>query len=834
MGTDNGSEQEVAIAAATMSRYNSDADAAPRTVPIFSIPADQAQAQPSRTSTPIDMHKYGSASRLNEQYTLQSSFSKSSRKDLNVNGLSLQPPVNSQYIPAPLSPRRPLSPAKPTETPESPTRNDLLSTNRANLPPRVSSGQGHVRGNSHESISWLAPIDESGGSSASSVHSRTSSRGLRRKYIRNANGDTEAEFDAALDDAIEAAYDDGYEPMDPDESLNYEEDGEQVIANALRKVELARERVRATEQEALALATERERRLREELEQMEREEAGEQGGGFFDGNDSDEDERMLEEMTTGYAIEEFAFGIKPKTRVPPRESDSSEFTSRTWHSSMASNPPTATTVLSTVSENTIKPGLSKGFTAAIPPPPTQSLPQLPPSRPGTANSAGKDRDSVRDRRLSGQNAKQLKIETAKITAASNIPSTTLPSAQPKTAGYIVQQRQALSAGPNRPPFGKQIPSPAPGISPSEPPPPTPPLPQGSFLDGDKRSGSPSVPKQSLRKNFSSSSLRSMRSKNMSVTAFHDDASDMSPGTPMSNQFGAASKVPALPTSIPTPVIQSFKERTAAGSVGGFYLFDGDFHSPDTPGSPSALAVDGPVPLEPCPTEAMLRPFWLMRCLYQTLAHPRGGYVSNKLFVPRDVWKTKGVKLKNIEEKISNCDLLTAALGRLSRVDTCDADATLEEMQALEGVLEQVQTALTRRLGSEVGVHSTSVLFKDASTPDGDSAGNSGRSGSVSGKPSSFSWRRLRPKNSSAGLGNSYNGGDRKGSLAEGTTGKDGPTMPTLPMTSHPTSKPSRRDVSSLQFSGPNANYMSALARLFDAAQAIGEFHLYHMTKGSKH
>jgi hypothetical protein len=45
----------------------------------------------------------------------------------------------------------------------------------------------------------------------------------------------------------------------------------------------------------------------------------------------------------------------------------------------------------------------------------------------------------------------------------------------------------------------------------------------------------------------------------------------------------------------------------------------------------------------------------------------------------------------------------------------------------------------------------------------------------------------------------------------------------LPMTAHPTSRPSKREVGSVQFTGPNANYMSALARLFDAAQVIGMF-----------
>jgi hypothetical protein len=215
-------------------------------------------------------------------------------------------------------------------------------------------------------------------------------------------------------------------------------------------------------------------------------------------------------------------------------------------------------------------------------------------------------------------------------------------------------------------------------------------------------------------------------------------------------------------------------------------------------------------------------------------------LSNKLFVPRDAWRVKGVKLRNVEDKIAQCDLLTAALQKLARADTCDADAVLEEMQSLEGVLEQVQSFLSRRLGNEVGVHAAAAMFKEADVGaiDGISGGpgasssvasGSGsavpRSGSVSGKTGAFSWRRLRSKNSSAGMSTAYERGAGSRTMS-GVSAGDGPrestTAPSLPMTSHPTSKPSKRDVGSVQFSGPYANYMAALARLFDAAQSIGK------------
>ena len=766
------------------------------------------------------------------EHTLRSAFNRDRQPS------NLRPPMNDAY-PPPLSPRRPLSPAQPPPPPPAPEKDvprqqvfrSDYSMSGAQAPPRnYNNTNGHQRDPSHESISWLDPIEESGGSSSSSVHSRSSSTGVRRKHIRAPSGDTEAEFDAALDDAIEAAYDEGFEP-----EQGYYRDGSDTITGSSYN---RRDRPRDEERDALELANERERRLRlqQQLEDEEYRKRGWTGhDDFYDeGNDSEEEERFLEEMTNGYQIEDFAFGHGKKQAVP-RESDSSGVTNRTWHSSTGSNQNTSTTMLTTVSESPSRPE-PKGPLPPLPPPPVGALPQLPSRPPGTSGSEASTQ-SVRQRRLSGQNMKQLKIETQKL--AQPGPTTAGPAFPPQQArsnNYIVQQRQALSAGPHRtanPLAARRVVSPSPGEGGA------PPLPTNHLQDEIPRSGSPSIGRPGLRKNFSSSSLRSAKShRNLSVSHI-DDVSDMSPGTPVTNQFGISGSTARLPTipSMPTPMASTFRERsdTAVGTA-GMYLFDAEFHSADGPGSPNDMLADAPAPLEPCPSDVLLRPFWLMRCLYQTLCHPRGGYISNKLFVPRDVWRVKGVKLKYIEEKISQCDLMTAALQKLARVDTCDADAVLEEMQALETVIESVEKFLVKKLGaSEVGPHATS--FKD---PVHAEDGSLPRSTSVSAKTSAFSWRRLRSKNSSANLvslGSSkgsnsssaaggaggMSGGVGGGSVAstpiEGT-GKD-IICPSLPMTTHPTNRPMKRDVGSVLFQGPNANYMSSLARLFDAAQLVG-------------
>jgi hypothetical protein len=232
----------------------------------------------------------------------------------------------------------------------------------------------------------------------------------------------------------------------------------------------------------------------------------------------------------------------------------------------------------------------------------------------------------------------------------------------------------------------------------------------------------------------------------------------------------------------------------------------------------------------------------MRCFYQTIVHPRGGYLSTKLFIPRDVWRVKGVKLKNLDDKIANCDLLTAALQRLGTVDTLDADAVLEEMQALEVVLDQVQTQLAKKLGNDVGVHGVSTLFKDATAVgtssaagDGSEKGSHGsqdhapKSAVAQGKSYLASWRKLRSKNSALGL-NTMAGAKAGG----GEVPKDTLTMATLPMTSLPNIRFAKRNIQGVVFEGPNSGYMGSLARLFDAAQILDQIARQVEDPGLKH
>jgi hypothetical protein len=545
----------------------------------------------------------GQGSYLTQQYSLQSAFSRARYN----NSSTLRPPMDNAYMPPPLSPLRPLSPARPPPAPieeeeslRKPVHPEIHRSNGQLASDTVASG--HRRENSHESVSWLDPIDESERSSVSSVHSRSSSR-IRRKHVRVASGATEAEFDAALDDAIEAAYDDGYEPESQYVGQVYQGDPMDPMANTLRRVEMAREMVRESEREALELANEREKRLRQQ-QQLEDEEYRKQEAieDFYDGNDSEEEERFLEEMTKGNAIEDFAFGARSRPPVP-RESDSSGTTSRTWHSSMGSNPPTSTTLLTPVSENSVHPHP----TGPLPALPTHAAPPLPPP-PHSAGSQSSGQ-SVRNRRLSGQNAKELKIETAKLTpmAPPATAGAAIPS-HPKSGNYILQQRQALSAGPNRTvgPFSSRItPSPVPPAleNDDEEADPVPPMEFGQ--DDHSRVGTPSVVRPNLKKNFSASSLKSLKTRNLSISHL-DETAEFSPGTPSTNQFGIGgsySRLPAVP-SLPAAHAQATKDRTNSTATSGLHLFENHFHSFDRPGSPNSALPDAPASLEPCPNDTM--------------------------------------------------------------------------------------------------------------------------------------------------------------------------------------------------------------------------------------
>ena len=830
---------------------------------------------------------------------------------------SMLDPGDRTLMPQPLSPRSPrlaYPVSAPTELPASPIEMEM------NLP-RQSTQEQPLEENPAESMSWLDTIDESDSSCASSVHSVDPRLGIKRKHLRNTSGQSQAEFDAAFDAAVEAAYDDGFEPYEDEVQKPV---GTDFVTQAMRNVELARERVReAKREEVIQAAKERERKrllIENNIPHVRESVAIPYGN-----QDDDDEERMLDEMTREYMVDGgFDFGLQNKSALP-RESDSSGYTQSTWESSRGSGRTTAGTSLSTVAEDQESRRKTQQLNSKpppVPPPPIDvsadpllNSPTVAPASSLSRSTSGSG--SVLTRRFSGQAPKQLKIETKPTSngpQSARLQTSKMPEGPlltprsdslqaPKTAAAVLSTEKSDDSALKIPRTGLER-TRAPNSQDISVSPSLPPTSQAQSNDGSaiSRSDSPSSSlRPNLKKNQSSLSLSS-RGQAVSIepssvgnssadpitpvglngSLDSKDASSNGAFTPQSTSFRrptttfdrngpptATSFQPTTPglgpsfgAGLATPgAASTFQTSTTDGGLstgtGGVMqsmLLTADLQHPDSPTSPNtnplAALSRAPMPLEPCPTSTLLRPFWLMRALYQTLAHPRGGYLSTKLFVPRDVWGVRGVKVKGIEEKVSACDLLTAALEKVRvgwEEGGWEVERVAEELSGFENVMDNVQSALSKKLGQDVGVQGVGGLFKDADLDSGSAAmdgdGGSiggggggimigGRKMSSGGKNYLTSWRKLRSKNSGAGLGN-Y-GGSMTTGLGNGASGsaalkdKDGKdgvgfTIATLPMTSLPNPRFAKRDVVALEFStfGPMANYMGSLARLCDAVQVLG-------------
>ncbi|KAK0945714.1 hypothetical protein LTR29_002826 [Friedmanniomyces endolithicus] len=727
-----------------------------------------------------------------------------------------------QYMPAPLSPRKPLSPQlKPQAEEPWQQESEESEEERKDL--------DHVPGTNDNAGSWLDTIDESS-SCRSSVHSN-SGGALRRRHIRGNSGGTDPDLHAAFDAAVEAAYDEG---LEPDLDVNGKRDTAYPNATT-QSINVASPDVKEV------LSPTNEFHPAGSLHSLEL--------------DDEQEERLLDEITSDYA-QGFNFDLSSKSALP-RQSDSSTYSRSTWQSSQASGDRnTAATSLSTVAEDTLtgrlSPQLAEAQSAKVePPPPSAALPR-PPSMSGIRLS------SVRSRRLSGQSGlKQLKIETYAKTDGRKRASTFHHSSSPTT-----QDREREEEDFNQDfKFGGPL-----ETTTSEREherilmsPPSLDMrsavqetirPMTATVVEERRSldDSPSELRSAARPNFFRKNKSSLSLRDHHTLLSSPEDSTPSIATPMSSTFTSfTSKRSDGPPTSQRANFQSFDSSfTASFQSGGAHLFDTSLSNAALPTSPrSPRFSTQPLGLEPCPESFLLRPFWLMRSIASTLTHPKGGFITTRVFVSREVWQTRGVKLKSLEDKVANCDLLTAALGRLAGVDTYDADAVMEELQSFEEVMERVQAALAKKLGTDVGLHGVTGLFKDASTAGSGmptistahaaAAGADAVAGAEKatkpreGKGYLTSWRKLRNKSSGTPLATSHPAGKTPNE-------RDSPALSSVPMTTFmPVERRGpKRDVRNLVFEGPQKEYMGSLARLFEAAQVLDQIARQVEDPGLKH
>ena len=177
---------------------------------------------------------------------------------------------------------------------------------------------GHSRGGSEVSTSWLNTIDESGGSASDGS-------------IKGGRWRSQQGFEAELDAAVDAAYDDegdfDLEVYQIDNLKSQDESVSGSLEESLEnKLQRAKERVKQVEREMqLEIDQDEERRkwLKEKV--------------FDDDTDLSDDE-ILESVVRDYSLDDFEFDLQAKTSLPrdPRESSSSSMSASTWVSSVAS------------------------------------------------------------------------------------------------------------------------------------------------------------------------------------------------------------------------------------------------------------------------------------------------------------------------------------------------------------------------------------------------------------------------------------------------------------------------------------------------------------------
>ncbi|KTW28113.1 hypothetical protein T552_01974 [Pneumocystis carinii B80] len=118
---------------------------------------------------------------------------------------------------------------------------------------------------------------------------------------------------------------------------------------------------------------------------------------------------------------------------------------------------------------------------------------------------------------------------------------------------------------------------------------------------------------------------------------------------------------------------------------------------------SLLEVD-PIHMQK-PRNPIEKTYWLMKILQKLLMpfiiKSEGSYITPQLFIPKDIWYVKNVKLKGEEEKIKVCESLIFTLNKIKSLKKDDLQSLIKELVYLDNMVDIFRFWLLKKFGTEV-------------------------------------------------------------------------------------------------------------------------------------
>ncbi|EMR09738.1 hypothetical protein PNEG_01923, partial [Pneumocystis murina B123] len=106
-----------------------------------------------------------------------------------------------------------------------------------------------------------------------------------------------------------------------------------------------------------------------------------------------------------------------------------------------------------------------------------------------------------------------------------------------------------------------------------------------------------------------------------------------------------------------------------------------------------------------PKDSIEKTYWLMKILQKLLIpfiiKSEGSYITPRLFIPKDIWYVKNVKLKGEEEKIKVCESLIFTLNKIKSLKQDDLQSLIRELVYLDNMVDIFRFWLLKKFGTEV-------------------------------------------------------------------------------------------------------------------------------------